>query len=72
MSTASPYMTERETAEYLSVAPSTLRSWRSRDPKRLPFRKTGRIVRYARSEVESFFADTEKPGAGTPGEDIKA
>lgn len=72
MSSASPFMTERETAEFLSVAPSTLRSWRSRDPERLPFRKTGRIIRYSRTVVENFFSDTEKPGAGTPGSDTNA
>ncbi|MEV8338483.1 helix-turn-helix domain-containing protein [Leucobacter sp. NPDC077196] len=64
-------MTEHEVSEYLRIPEGTLRNWRSTQPERLPALKQGRMIRYARSTVESFFAN-EKPGAGTPGEDTNA
>ncbi len=72
MSEASPYMTEREAAEYLGIAAGTLRNWRSTKPRELPAIKRGRMVRYSRSVVENYFSETPNTGAEAPQETAKA
>ena len=51
----SPFLSETEAAEYLSLAPSTLNRWRveNRGPRH---RKFGSAVRYAIADLEDFAA----------------
>lgn len=51
-------MNELEAAEYLGLAPTTLRMWRTqkRGPK---YHKTGRTVRYARKDLDSYLESSE-------------
>lgn len=46
---------ERRTAAFLSVAPKTLRQWRTRGGDMLPYVKLGgKLVRYRRADIEAF------------------
>lgn len=48
-------LTPTEAAEILSVTRSTLDTWRSREPERLPFvRLSARCVRYRMQDVENY------------------
>ena len=55
-----PLLTTVEAAEFLSVTPQTLRTWRrpARDNRvRLPFVRLGRAVRYRMADLEAFLDD---------------
>ena len=45
--------TEEQVAAYLKIATKTLRQWRCQK-KMLPFVKIGRLIRYRRSDVETY------------------
>lgn len=51
-------MNDFEAAEYLGISPITLRMWRcqKRGPK---YHKTGRMVRYAKQDLDSFLKNSE-------------
>ena len=46
--------TEAEAAQVLGVAPGTLSVWRTTKRYPLPYIKVGRLVRYRRSDLDSF------------------
>ena len=46
----------KKVAEYTGIPTCTLATWRCNDPKRIPFHKIGRMVRYDLSEVDSVLA----------------
>ena len=50
-------LTEAEAADYLSVEPQTLCSWRCTRRYNLPFIKVGRLVRYRPEDVEAFLKE---------------
>ena len=50
-------MTEKECADYLRLAPVTLRLWRYRRTSGPPFTKVGRKVLYRREDVDSWLKD---------------
>lgn len=50
-------LTEAEAAEYLSVEPQTLCSWRCTRRYNLPFLKVGRLVRYRPEDLEAFLQE---------------
>jgi excisionase family DNA binding protein len=61
------WFTPGQLAEYIHVAPETLRHWRYRriGPK---FARVGQQVRYRRAEVDRWLAQQEREAsAGTPG-----
>ncbi len=47
------YLTEKQVAEFSSIAVQTLRNWRQ-TRKGFPYIKVGRSVRYAVNDVEAF------------------
>ena len=47
-------LTEAEAADYLSVEPQTLCTWRCTRRYNLPYIKVGRLVRYRPEDVEAF------------------
>jgi len=47
-------ITEQRAAEYLGVAPGTLRIWRCTGRVQLPFVRVGRSIRYRVEDVEQF------------------
>ena len=49
---SSPWMTPRETAEYLQISLGTLRNWTS--AHFVPFCKKGRVVRYNRKTLDKW------------------
>ena len=51
------YYTEREAAELLKLSCRTLQRWRQEGVQGLPFRRFGGLVRYARSDIESWAAN---------------
>jgi predicted site-specific integrase-resolvase len=61
MSTANPIapdlLDETAAAQFLSVAPATLRIWRCTGRYSLPYVKVGRLVRYRRADLSRFLAD---------------
>lgn len=54
------YLTEKQVASLLGVSLPTLRRWRAAGSSYLPFSKIGRLVRYLRSDVESYAASTKR------------
>ena len=50
-------LTEAEAADYLSVEPQTLCSWRCTRRYNLPFIKVGRLVRYREEDIEAFLEE---------------
>ena len=48
------FMTTKEAAEYLGVAPNTLLMWRCTKRYGLPYYKVGRLVRYRREDLDAF------------------
>ena len=63
---ATELLTEAEVAELLGVRPKTLARWRWRGegPR---FRKIGRKVRYARSDLEEYVASSARRSTSDPG-----
>ena len=63
---ATELLTEAEVAELLGVRPKTLARWRWRGegPR---FRKIGRKVRYARSDLEDYVAISARRSTSDPG-----
>lgn len=51
------YMTVSEVAEYLTVRPSTIRTW-TRDRK-IPTIALGSLVRYDKEQIDKWMADRE-------------
>lgn len=50
-------MTEREAAQYLGMAPATLRGWRCQ--KKGPrYHKSGHVIRYGRSDLDAWLAQS--------------
>lgn len=50
----SALLTTKQAAEALGLSPETLKTWRCRQPERLPFRQQGRIIRYEAAVIERF------------------
>lgn len=51
-----PYMTEKQAAAYLTLSASTLRNDRANRRLSIPFRRLGRRVVYARTDLDSYLA----------------
>lgn len=49
-----PLLTEQQAAPLLGVKPSTLQVWRCSKRYPLAYIKSGRLVRYRRSDIEAF------------------
>lgn len=64
--TKSPFLTTPEAAGYLRLSPATLESWRCRGDGP-PFRKLGRLVVYARQDLESFAQHQMRVSTSDPG-----
>jgi len=47
-------LTSEQAAAYIGVASGTLEVWRCTKRYHIPFIKVGRLVRYRRSELDSF------------------
>lgn len=65
---AKPYMTTREAAGYLGLSPSILEQWRSVRPGGPAYRKVGRRVVYARTDLDNFLQERcrSRPLLGRP------
>ena len=50
----SDLLTRKEAAEYLGLTPRTLAVWASVKRYNIPYVKIGRLVKYRRSDLESF------------------
>lgn len=55
-------LNEKESAEILTVKPTTLATWRSDKSQALPYVKIGRSIRYRRSDLLAFI-DAQTHGA---------
>lgn len=53
---ATELLTRDQAAQYLGVTPNTLAVWACTHRYDLPFVKIGRLVKYRRSDLESFIA----------------
>ena len=64
--TCARLLTEKEAADYLNVAPATLRRWRwaSRPPR---FVKIGAAVRYDPADLEAFIEAGRRTSTTDPG-----
>lgn len=47
-------LTSEQAAAYIGVSPGTLEVWRCTKRYHLPFIKVGRLVRYRKSDLDSF------------------
>jgi excisionase family DNA binding protein len=47
-------LTSEQAAAYLGISPGTLEVWRCTKRYHIPFIKVGRLVRYRKSELDSF------------------
>jgi excisionase family DNA binding protein len=47
-------LTSEQAAAYIGVSPGTLEVWRCTKRYHIPFIKVGRLVRYRKSELDSF------------------
>lgn len=56
---------EKQAAEFLNIAPSTLSVWRTTGRYALPFSKIGRCVRYRRGDLEAFIAERTRTNGAT-------
>lgn len=56
---------EREAAELLDVAPGTLSVWRSTGRYKIPFIKIGHLVRYRRTDLESWLVSRTRANGTT-------
>ena len=56
---------EREAAEILDVAPGTLSVWRSTGRYKIPFIKIGHLVRYRRTDLESWLESRTRANGTT-------
>ncbi len=64
---SSPLLTTAQAAHFLSVSPRTLEDWRLRGLGP-PFRKlSGRLVRYAREDLELFLTGARRTNTGQTG-----
>jgi len=59
----STYWTERELSQYLGVSVATLRRWRA-SGEGPPWRRFGRLIRYARADVDAWAAAQPSGGGG--------
>ena len=55
---SSELLTTIETAKYLGVTVQTLAQWRMRGIPAIPYMKIGRLVRYARHDLEAWLTTT--------------
>jgi len=62
-------LTPAATAEYLGVSTATLAKWRCFGAQPLPYVRTGRLIRYRLSDIESYLRarTVEGPGTGSAG-----
>ena len=49
---ATDVMTRKQAAAYLGVKPQTLAVWATKKRHELPFKKSGKFVRYIRSDLD--------------------
>lgn len=52
-------LTRIEAATYLGLAEPTLRTWASRYPHRLPYRKVGRRCQYLKEDLDRYIKSRE-------------
>lgn len=63
-----PLFTPKQAAAYLNIKASTLATWRTREPARVPFVKIGGAVRYRLKDLDSVI----QRGLTTPEIEIEA
>jgi predicted DNA-binding transcriptional regulator AlpA len=68
---ATELLTDAEVAELIGVKPKTLARWRWKGQGPV-FRKIGRKVRYARSDIEAYIAGSARRSTSDPGPDEHA
>lgn len=56
---------EKQAAEFLDVAPGTLSVWRSTGRYKIPFIKVGHLVRYRRTDLESWLESRTRSNGTT-------
>ena len=56
---------EKKAAEFLDVAPGTLSVWRSTGRYKIPFIKIGHLVRYRRTDLESWLESRTRANGAT-------
>ena len=56
---------EREAADFLDVAPGTLSVWRSTGRYKIPYIKIGHLVRYRRTDLESWLVSRTRANGTT-------
>ncbi len=56
---------EKQTAEFLGVAPGTLSVWRSAGRYNIPFIKVGHLVRYRRADLETWLESRTRANGAT-------
>ncbi len=54
------WATQEQVAQYTGIASSTLATWRCREPKRMPFHRLGRVIRYDLDEVDAAMGQAAK------------
>lgn len=60
----SALLTPKQAAERLAISETTLATWRSREPERLPFvRLSARAVRYREQDLDAFIEAHLQGGA---------
>lgn len=56
------FLSSDQAAEYLGVAPQTLRAWRYLKRYALPYTRVGRLVRYRVADLDAWLESrTERP-----------
>ncbi|HEY8747511.1 MAG TPA: helix-turn-helix domain-containing protein [Tepidisphaeraceae bacterium] len=51
-----PRLTDAQAADYIGVKKQTLAAWRCTKRQAIPFTRIGRLVRYARADLDRFLA----------------
>ena len=53
-------LSTKETSEYLGIAEGTLAVWRTTNRYKIPYIKTGRLVKYRKSELDAWLESRKK------------
>lgn len=59
------FFTREQAAQYIGVRPQTLASWATHRRYGLPLHKIGRLVRYARADLDRWLATRRRGGEAT-------
>jgi predicted site-specific integrase-resolvase len=61
----STLLDEKAAADFLQLAPGTLSVWRSTGRYKVPFVKVGHLVRYRRSDLETWLESRTRANGAT-------